>query len=151
MGTMSKAKQIKGDVRRRSNIRGGNGSNEGPPPEFPSGLSDTDAVQAGAWISDDDLAWRLVRAFQPFLDESEILWLYVYIGSGDPFCAIETLLRIAIERSLPVEPELARAIGEWSRRYTGFNDVAYIGRLLAAAVALGLQGPKRKRLKPSPL
>lgn len=132
MGGVSRANRVPRDVRWRSDRLGGGGGDE--------------AAGAGTCISDDDLAWRLVTTLRPFLDGSEVLWLHVHIGSGDPLRAIETLLRIAIERSLPMEPELARVIGEWSGRYGGVSDVAYTAHLLATAVALGLQGPKRKRL-----
>lgn len=93
-------------------------------------------------MSDQELAWLLVEAAGPGLDAEQISLVFVDIGAGDPFAAIERILSIVVGNGMPIPHDLRHEVSKWLRRYVGFADGRRLQRLFDTANAPGQRAPQ---------
>ena len=86
--------------------------------------------------AESDLAWELAELVAPVLADRDRDELYVTIGSGSSYAAIDTLLQMIVQRRLPVSVALVARIDVWSNAYVHSGDAPRLHELLDAIRSL---------------
>jgi hypothetical protein len=86
--------------------------------------------------AESDLAWELAEVVGPVLADRDRDELYVTIGSGSSYAAIDTLLQMIVQRRLPVSVALVARIDVWSNAYVHSGDAPRLHELLDAIRSL---------------
>ncbi len=86
--------------------------------------------------AESDLAWELADAISPLLAERDRDQLYVTIGSGESYTAIDTVLQTMAQQSSPIPPELITKLTHWLDAYAHSDDAPRLHELLHAIKSL---------------
>jgi hypothetical protein len=82
--------------------------------------------------AESDLAWELAEVVGPVLADRDRAELYVAIGSGYSYAAIDTLLQMIVQRRLPVSLAVVTKIADWLNGYVYSGDAPRLHELLYA-------------------
>jgi hypothetical protein len=77
-----------------------------------------------------DLAWALAQAIEPRLDELERNQMYITLGAGETNETIAEFLRIALDRSITLTPEVVADVESWLDGYAGTDEEAELRALI---------------------
>jgi hypothetical protein len=80
---------------------------------------------------DAALAWELVAAARPHLSRSEADRIYVAIGVGDAFDAIDALITAIARDRIRLGDDLVATVAAWLDRYVGQPTEPRLRRLIA--------------------
>jgi hypothetical protein len=78
----------------------------------------------------DSVAWSLVAAAHSRLRRPAAHHIYIAIGVGDTFDAIEALLAFIVEHHLRLDADLRAAVAAWLDRYRGQDAERRLRELL---------------------
>lgn len=84
--------------------------------------------------AESELAWELADAINHLLADRDRSQLYVTIGSGDSYGAIETALQTMAHHDLSVPAELIAKLANWLDAYAHSRDVLRLHELLRALI-----------------
>lgn len=82
----------------------------------------------------NDLAWALAKAARPHLSKGEASRIFIEIGAGDTYAAIDTLISAMARKHIPLRPELADAVAAWLDGYRGQDAERQLRERLAEVV-----------------
>lgn len=80
---------------------------------------------------DDALAWELAAVARPHLSRAEADRIYIAIGVGDVFEAIDALLTAIARDRIPLGHDLVAAVASWMDCYRGQDAESRLRQLLA--------------------
>lgn len=87
------------------------------------------AVAPGA----EELSWRLIEMVQPFVARSVAQRIYALLGGGDPFGAMNAILRCVVRAGIPLEDPLLHTLHLWLDCYRGQDAELPMRHLLTQA------------------
>lgn len=76
------------------------------------------------------LAWTLADLAQPRLSVSERSRVYLALGAGDTFSAIQMLLKLLSAKQIPLRADLARRLTTWLGAYANHQEEQNLRRLI---------------------
>lgn len=79
---------------------------------------------------DDAVAWELAAAAHPHLSRAEADRIYIAIGVGDVFEAIDALLAAIARDRIPLSHDLVATVAGWLDCYRGQDAEARLRQLL---------------------
>jgi hypothetical protein len=79
------------------------------------------------------LAWELATAARPQISNVEADRIYIAIGIGEAFDAIEVLITVIARKRVPVTEELAATVNTWLDCHRGHNAEPRLRELIANA------------------
>lgn len=94
-------------------------------------VSELSRTPARRVLDDKVVAWRLAAAAHSNLSTSEADQIYIAIGIGDEFDAIDALLTAIVRDRIPLEHDLVMTVDSWLDRYRGQNAEPRLRQLLA--------------------
>ena len=80
---------------------------------------------------DDALAWALAAAAHPHLSRPDADRIYIAIGIGETFTAIDALLTAIAREAIPLGDDLVATVATWLDRYRGQDTEPRLRQLLA--------------------
>lgn len=80
---------------------------------------------------DDALAWELAATARPHLNRTEADGIYIAIGIGEAFIAIEALLTAIVRDQVPLGADLVAIVATWLDCYRGQDAEPRLRRLLS--------------------
>lgn len=89
------------------------------------------SVPAPKAPDDVSLAWELAATAHPYLSRVDADRIYVALGIGEPFAAIEALVTAIAQNHIPLSDELVATIVTWLDGYVGQNAEPRLRELLA--------------------
>ena len=81
-------------------------------------------------VHEADLAWAVAEAAKPYLSAVERNAVFVAIGAGETFSAINGLLRSVEIKGIPLGFDLLQQCRMWLRGYGGHDDERILRRLI---------------------
>jgi hypothetical protein len=79
------------------------------------------------------LAWELATAARPQLSNVEADRIYIAIGIGEAFDAIEALITVIARKRIPVTEEMAATVNTWLDCHRSHNVEPRLRELIATA------------------
>jgi hypothetical protein len=79
------------------------------------------------------LAWELATAARPQLSNVEADRIYIGIGIGEAFDAIEALITVIARKRIPVTEEMAATVNTWLDCHRSHNVEPRLRELIAKA------------------
>lgn len=73
-------------------------------------------------VRETNLAWSLIGAAKPELDERERSHVFICIGAGDAFTAIRILVKLIAVKQILVQPQLIQLCVTWLEAYALHED-----------------------------
>lgn len=73
-------------------------------------------------IRDAELAWSLIDIAKPKLDRRERNHVFICVGSGDSFTAMRIIIKLIVDKQIPLPMRLARLCAEWLETYVLHED-----------------------------
>lgn len=86
------------------------------------------------------MAWELAGAARPYLNRVDADRIYIAIGVGDTFEAIDALLTAIARDRIPLDRDVVATVVSWLDRYHGQEAAARLRRLLAEAGVISPRG-----------
>lgn len=83
--------------------------------------------------ADDAVAWELAAAAHPYLTRVDADHIYIAIGAGDTFEAIDALLTVIARDCIPLDHDVVATVVSWLDCYHGQEAADRLRRLLAEA------------------
>ena len=80
---------------------------------------------------DDALAWALAAAAHPHLSRPDADRIYIAIGIGETFTAIDALLTAIAREAIPLGDDLVATVATWLDCYRGQDTEPRLRHLLA--------------------
>ena len=80
---------------------------------------------------DHALAWALAAVAHPYLSRPDADRIYIAIGIGETFAAIDALLTAIARNGIPVGDDLAATVATWLDCYRGQDTEPRLRQLLA--------------------
>jgi hypothetical protein len=96
-------------------------------------VSKPDKLPASKLPDSTELAWRLAGAVRPYLDNLEADRIYIAIGVGEAFEAIEALITAITRRRVPIREELAVTVNTWLDCHRGHDAEPQLRKAIARA------------------
>jgi hypothetical protein len=78
-------------------------------------------------VQETRLAWAVVEAAKPYLNDSDRYHVFVAVGAGDTFRTIRVLLKLASAKQIPLPAELVQRCTTWLDTY-GLREEAQLLR-----------------------
>ena len=94
-------------------------------------MSKPSSTPASKAPDDTALAWELVAAARPHLSRAEADHIYIAIGIGETFDAIDALITAIARERIPVGEALAATVSAWLDCYLGQNAEPRLHQLIA--------------------
>ena len=79
---------------------------------------------------DDAVAWELAAVAHPHLSRADADHVYIAIGIGEVFEAIDALLTVIARDHIPIDAELVATVSTWLDCYRGQAAAARLRQLL---------------------
>ncbi|WP_133056666.1 hypothetical protein [Mycolicibacterium monacense] len=96
-------------------------------------------------VDDVGLAWELAASACPFLDRVQNDDIYLQIGIGETFDAIEALVNALVLHQIPISDALAATTARWLEGFRGQDAELRLRQVLAR-----LNTQPRQKQMPSP-
>ena len=77
------------------------------------------------------LAWKLAAAARPHLSRPDADRIYIAIGIGETYTAIDALLTAIVRDRIPLGDDLVATVATWLDRYRGQDTEPRLRHLLA--------------------
>lgn len=90
--------------------------------------------------NDGAVAWELAAVARPHLNRVDADRIYIAIGVGDTFEAIDALLTVIARDRIPLDRDVVAAVVSWLDCYRGQEAAARLRRLLAEADIISPRG-----------
>jgi hypothetical protein len=84
-----------------------------------------------------DLAWEPAEVACLLIPDRDRIEMYIAIGAGYSYSAIDALLETVTGASVPVSPALVARLAEWLATYTQHEGAARLREILAALRSVG--------------
>jgi hypothetical protein len=111
---------------------------------------DQKAVIAVRNVDEVNLAWALIGAAKPHLSADERNKAFVTVGAGDTFAAIHQLIKLAANKQISLQPQLAQLCTRWLRAYVLHEEYEQLRHLVEGfVIPNSLQAAKAVRRLPS--
>lgn len=88
---------------------------------------------------DDAVAWELVAVAHPHLSRVEADRIYIAIGIGERFDAIDALLTAIARNRIPLGQDLLATVASWLDCYRGQDSEPRLRHLLAEITSVSWQ------------
>lgn len=88
---------------------------------------------------DAALAWALAATAHPHLSRIDADPIYIALGIGETFAAIDALLTVLARNHIPLSPELGATAASWLDCYLGQDAEPRLRQLLAEIKAVSPQ------------
>lgn len=79
---------------------------------------------------DDAVAWELAAAAHSYLSRIDADRIYIAIGIGDTFEAIDALITTIVRGDIPLGPDLVATVADWLDCYRGQDAEQRLRQLL---------------------
>ncbi|MUL68185.1 hypothetical protein BOO86_27190 [Mycobacterium sp. CBMA 234] len=73
-------------------------------------------------VQEANLAWSLIEAVKPQLDERERNHVFISVGAGDSFTAIRILVKLIAVKQIPLQPQVIQLCATWLEAYALHED-----------------------------
>ncbi len=100
---------------------------------------------------DDALAWELAAAARPHLSRPDADRIYIAIGIGETFTAIDALLTAIARQAIPLGDDLVATVATWLDCYRGQDTEPRLRYILAEVKIFALQRMSAATELPGPV